>query len=53
MAYQIAATTEPDRDLLDEIRDLAYREGREVTVSEVIRRAFRAEIKRAEKAVKP
>jgi hypothetical protein len=42
MAYQIAGTTEADKALLNEMRDLAWRE--RLHVSEVIRRAFRREL---------
>lgn len=39
MAYNISGTTQADKDLLDQIRDLAWRERKDV--SEVIREAFR------------
>lgn len=38
VAYRITATTERDRKLLDEIRDLAWRQRTEV--SQVMREAF-------------
>lgn len=47
MAYNIAGTTDEDRELLTAIRDLAWRE--RTKVSEVIRRAFRRELEEAEK----
>lgn len=39
MAYNISATTESDKELLQLVRDLAWRERKDV--SEVIREAFR------------
>lgn len=38
MAYRIAATTDRDRELLDTLRDLAWRE--RIDVSQLIRESF-------------
>lgn len=42
MAYRISATTDTDKDLLDSIRTLAWKERRDI--SDVIRSAFQKEL---------
>ena len=42
MAYRITATTETDKELLDDIRDLAWRQ--RCDISQIIREAFQVKL---------